>query len=124
MSEGEVYGDFAERRRHLIADIARQRGELAEAYRNLQKPLQYTETGLRSFAFMRQNSWIFIAVPAALKVASLLFALRAGKPTQPLFRQRQKQETPPKGFMGHALKWGGHGWKLFKIYRRVRRFFP
>ena len=49
--------DFSERRGLLSAEIARQRGELAEAYRNLEKPIHYAEYGLRGFGFLRKNPW-------------------------------------------------------------------
>jgi hypothetical protein len=116
-----------QRRAHLAAAIARQRGELADAYRNLHKPIEIGESGLRAFGFIRQNSWIFVAVPAALKVITFFVGLRGGgKPPAPEPRQHQRldrESARPKSFAGHALKWGGHGWKLFKIYRRVRHYF-
>ena len=80
------------------------------------------ESGLRAFGFIRQNSWIFVAVPAALKVVTFFLGLRGGAKPAPI--QRQSSEKSPKGFTSHAMKWGGHGWRLFKIYRRVRTYFP
>ncbi len=115
-----------QRRAQLAATIARQRSELAEAYHNLYKPIQYTETGLRGFNFLRQNSWLFIAVPSTLKIVSLLFSLRGGKTPKPARARHQAQrmdERPPKGFLGHAAKWGRHGWRAFQFYRRMRRYF-
>jgi hypothetical protein len=120
----EEYASFEEKRRHLIADIARQRGELAEAYRNLEKPIHYAEYGLRGFGFVRQNPWIFVAVPAVLKVTTALIALARGKPVKPAPRQRQSiKHEAPRGFAGHAIAWGRHGFRLFKLYRRIRRYF-
>jgi len=121
----EEYDSFDEKRRHLIADIARQRGELGEAYRNLEKPIHYAEYGLRGFGFVRQNPWIFVAAPAALKIATALIGLSRGKPAKPAPRQRQSlKHEEPAGVTGHLVRWGGRGWKLFKLYRRVRRYFP
>jgi hypothetical protein len=121
----EEYESFEEKRRHLIADIARQRGELGEAYRNLEKPIRYAEYGVRGFGFVRNNPWLLVAAPAALKIAATLIGLSRVKPGKPVPRQRQKIEpSEPKGLTGHLLRWGGHGWRLFKLYRRVRRYFP
>jgi len=113
--------NLADRRQHLIAEIARQRAEFAEAYRNLHKPIEMGESGLRAFGFIRQNAWIFVAVPAALKVVTFFLGLRGGAKPPP--SPRQSVEKRPIGFAGHAMKWGGHGWRLFKIYRRVRHYF-
>src|SRR5476651_805570 len=116
MSEFE--GTMEERRAHLSAEIARQRGDLAAAYHNMHKPIEVGEAGLRTFGFIRQNSWIFVAVPAAIKVVSFFMGLRGGSKPTPSQRQHVERERErPKGFTGHALKWGGHGWRLFKIYR-------
>jgi len=122
MSEFE--GTMEERRAYLSAQIARQRSEFAQAYLNLHKPIEVGEAGLRTFGFIRQNSWIFVALPAALKVVSFFVGLRGGsKPAKPLARERVGRERS-KGLVGHAVKWGGHGIRLFKIYRRVRAYFP
>lgn len=116
----EKMDNLEDRRRHLIAEIARQRTEFADAYRNLHKPIEIGESGLRAFGFIRQNAWIFVAVPAALKVVTFFLGLR-GVPVAP--KRASKERERPKGFAGYAVKWGGHGWKLFKIYRRVRHYF-
>jgi hypothetical protein len=116
--------NFAERRGLLAAEIARQRGELAEAYRNLEKPIHYAEYGLRGFGFLRKNSWVFVAVPAVFSIASTVLGLKKKKSSKPMPSPRQGMEARPKGILGHAVKWGGHGWKAFQFYRRVRRYFP
>ncbi len=116
------------RHTRLVAEIARQRIDLAGAYHNLEKPIHYAEYGLRGFGFLRQHTWVFVAVPAVLKIGSLLLGIRKGAPVRPASApsQRQNIETArqPKGFTGHALKWGALGWRLFKIYRRVRTYLP
>jgi len=116
--------DLVERRTNLSLQIARQRTELAEAYRNIAQPIHYAEYGLRGFGFFRKNSWVFVAVPAVFSIASTLLGLRKGKSARTSPRQRQSIEGRPKGIVGHAVKWGGHGWRLFKLYRRVRHYFP
>jgi hypothetical protein len=116
--------NFAERRGLLAAEIARQRGELAEAYRNLEEPIHYAEYGLRGFGFLRKNPWVIAAVPAVVSIGSTLLGLKKKISSHPLPRQRQSIEARPKGVLGHAVKWGGHGWRAFQFYRRVRRYFP
>ena len=59
-----------QRRAHLAAQIARQRGELAAAYRNLAKPIQYAEYGVRGFGFLRANPWVLTLVPALVSITS------------------------------------------------------
>jgi hypothetical protein len=120
----EDFEDLAERRRHLAAQIARQRGELAEAYRNLEKPIHYAEYGLRGFGFLRKNPWVFAAVPAVFSIASTFLGLKNKKSAQPAPSLRQRVGNPPKGLTGHLVKLGGHGWRLYKLYRRVRTYLP
>src|SRR5476649_2886308 len=99
--------NFAERRGLLAAQIARQRGELAEAYRNIEKPIHYAEYGMRGFGFVRKNPWIFAAAPAVVSIASTLVGLKQKKSSKPAPRQRQTTESRPKGILGHAVKLGG-----------------
>ena len=123
MSEFE--GTMAERRAHLAAEIARQRGDLAVAYRNLEKPILYTEYGLKGFGFIRQNPWVLTAIPAALSVSSTIFGLVRNKSAKPAARPKERMdERRSKGIIGHATKWGQRGWKLFQLYRRVRTYLP
>jgi len=118
-------GNLAERRAILTAQIAHQRSELGDAYRNLEKPIHYVEYGMRGFGFLRKNTWVFLAVPAVFSVASSLLGFRKRKPARPSFGQRQSMdlERRPKSLGGHVLRLGGFGWKLFQFYRRVRPFF-
>jgi len=117
-----------QRRARLAATIAGQRSELANAYRNLEKPIHYAEYGMRGFGFLRKNPWVLTVVPAVFSISSTLIGLRKGKPVpKPSRSQRQEIENlekRPKGFVGHAMKLGGHGWRLFKLYRRVRKYMP
>jgi len=117
-----------QRRAHLAAQIARQRGELAAAYRNLAKPIQYAEYGVRGFGFLRANPWVLTLVPALVSITSTVVGVVRNKPAKPAPRQRHKlereTEREAKGLIQHVAKWGGRGWKLFKLYRGVRRFLP
>jgi hypothetical protein len=114
-----------ERRTRLALEIARQRRELGQSFSNLEKPIHYAEYGLRGFGFLRKNAWIFTAVPAVFSIGSTLIGLRKLTKSEPRLSRREmrKIDRTPKGLLGHALKWGGHGWKLFRLYRRVRPFF-
>ena len=114
--------NFAERRGLLAAQIARQRAELAEAYDNLEKPLHYAEYGMRGLGFLRKHTWVLVAVPAVLSMASTLFGL-AKKKSEPSPLQRQSIENRPRGWKKHLVTWGGHGWRLYKFYRRIRPYF-
>ena len=116
--------DFATRRRILSANIARQRGELFEAYKNLEKPIHYAEYGLRGFGFLRKNPWVFVAVPAVFSMASTLLGFGKKKSARISPSQQQGIEYRPKGIGKHVVKLGGYGWKLFQFYRRVRPYFP
>jgi hypothetical protein len=116
--------EFASRREALRAQIARQRGELAHAYRDLERPIRYAEYGMKGIGFLRSNPWIFAAVPAALSVASTLWNFGKQKPSRPAPVQSQKIESAPKGVKGHVRTWAGHGWRLYQLYRRVRRYLP
>ena len=126
---------LADKQRRLAADIARQRGQLATAFRDIAKPILYTEYGLRGFGFLRQNPWLLTIVPATFSTTTTLLtlirALTAGKSAPRKtgwFGRGAKQETEraakreSKGLMGHAMKWGGHGWKAFRLYKKARKF--
>ena len=117
-----------QRRAHLAAQIARQRGELAEAYRNLAKPIQYAEYGIRGFGFLRSNPWVLTLVPALVSITSSVIGVVRNKPAKVAPRARhkleQEAEREAKGVVQHVAKWGKRGWKLFKLYRGVRRYLP
>jgi hypothetical protein len=128
---------FAEKKRRLTSDIARQRGELATAYRGLSKPIQYGEQGLRAFGFLRSNAWLFSILPAAFSVTTSVLAIIrhfTGGKAEPIrkgwfkrgaeSRSKREAKREAEGLFGHFKKWGGHGWKAFNLYRRVRKYFP
>jgi hypothetical protein len=126
-----------ERHARLAADIARQRGELAGAYENLAKPLQYTEYAMRGVGILRQNPWILSVIPAATSVISLGIGLirkpsvkgARGFGKGKFFSREAKQDIERDvergaklGLGALALKWGGRGWKLFRLYGRLRKY--
>jgi hypothetical protein len=127
----DEYSSFDEKRRHLIAEITRQRGELSQAYNNLAKPIHYAEYGLRGFGFLRKNPWVLSVIPAIFSITSTAVGLMRNKPTREILSRarhrhdlEREAEKKSKGIVGHAVRLGGHGWKLFKLYRRVRKFLP
>ena len=129
-SDGE---SLAEKQRRLAADIARQRGQLAAAYRDLAKPILYTEYGLRGFGFLRQNPWVLTIVPAAFStttaVVSLVRNLKTPKTVPRKFkwfgREAEKEaRRESKGIASHFFKWGGRGWRIFRLVHKIRKFLP
>ncbi len=123
-----------QRRARLAADISRQRADLAAAYRNLHKPIEMGESGLRALGFMRQNAWIFTAIPASLNLVTFLFgvrdlisgksAVKAAAAKEKRAVEREIERKAPKSLLGHAAHWGGHGWRAYKIYRRIKKYIP
>ena len=109
--------EYTERRATLAAEIAHQRGELAEAYRNLEKPIRYAEYGIKGFGFLRANPWLVMAVPAAVKLA---FSVIGGKKKSSHRSSTQTQGTPRNIFSRVV----GGVWQLYQLYRRVRSFIP
>jgi len=103
------------RRELLSRDIARQRSELAEAYRNLETPIRYAEYGIKGFGFLRANPWIVMAVPTALK---LVFSAIGGK--------KKSSNLPPaqSGRRNIVSRAVSGGWQLYQLYRRVRSLIP
>lgn len=123
-----------QRRARLTADIARQRADLGAAYRNLHKPIEMGESGLRVLGFMRQNAWIFTAIPASINIVTFLFgvkdmisgksAVKAAAAKERRAVERSIERKAPKSLLGHAAHWGGHGWRIYKIYNRVKKYLP
>jgi hypothetical protein len=135
---------LAEKQRRLAADIARQRGQLAGAYRDIAKPILYTEYGLRGMGFLRSNPWILTIIPASLSTTTSVLAIaktlmglksspkkakwfgKAGRTAEREVERDAEREVKrgKKSITDNLLHWGGHGWKAYKIYRRVRKFLP
>lgn len=108
--------DYAARRAQLSAQITLQRAELGQAWEQLKTPIHYTETGIRAFAFLRNNSWIFAAIPAVFSITSFFFGRKKNK-VAPV--QTHSAEKPDKGFFRKMV---GHATNAFHFYRRVKPF--
>ena len=131
---------LAEKQRRLAGDIARQRTQLAGAYRDIAKPILYTEYGLRGMGFLRSNPWILTIIPASLStttsVLAIIRAFTTGKALPKKAKwfggagrdaEREVERDVKRGkktIAENLIKWGRHGVKAFSIYRRVRKFFP
>jgi hypothetical protein len=125
--------DLLHRRQVLVAQIDSQRMELAQAYRQLEKPIHYGEQALKGFGFLRRNPWIAMAAPG---VTSLLFSglgwlMRRGKPaarqSEPVSREKiiealraEEAKTKKKP----VRKWIGYAIKGFQLYRKYRPLIP
>lgn len=113
--------DFSTRRQELVAQISRQRGELAQAYRNLEKPIHYAEYGMRGFGFIRNNPWIFVAAPAVFGMVRTAFGWR---------KKKASKSSPDQGQLQAGKKdkplqvWAGRAWQLYQLYCRVRHLLP
>ena len=130
--------EFAVRRGQLAEQIARQRTQLAAAYLDLEKPIRYTEYGMKGFGFIRQNPWILTLTPALLGSLPSIFnlvssALGWGKKKKivPVQRQFPSPETVPPtatkkiSRVSNALMTGvEHGLRAYNLYRRVRSLIP
>jgi hypothetical protein len=130
--------DFETRRQRLVGEIARQRVDLVDAYRQLEKPIRYTEYGMKGFAFIRQNQWLLTAAPALLGSIPSIFnlvsmALGRGKKKRnvPVQRQAASAEaaapnaTKKISRVGQALMGGvEQGLRAYNLYRRVRSLIP
>jgi len=114
--------DFASRREFLAAQIARQRVELAQAYRQLEKPFHYAEYGVKGFSFIRNNPWIVAVAPAVFGLVLKGFGKKKSPAPKP--EQRQSISSEPKGIKEHAVVWSGRAWQLYQLYRRVRHLLP
>lgn len=116
---------FEVRRSRLAGQIARQRGELSEAYLKLEKPIRYTEYGMRGFGFIRQNPWVVAAVPLVFNFAASLFGLRKKKSSAASSENVQSMEKSKLGKAKQVLSAGvRHGWQLYQLYRRVKSLIP
>ena len=124
--------ELAQKRHELAAKIARQRDEFTVAYRNIAKPIEYGEHALKGFGFLRANPWVFSVVPAVFTITSAVVGIVRNKPavakSRSFFSKAKEEEKiarkAPKSLMGHAMKWSGHGWKAYKLYRKFKRFIP
>jgi len=112
--------DFLTRRARLATQIARQRQDLVDAYGQLEKPIRYTEYGMRGFGFIRQNPWIMAAVPLVFNMISTAFGWKKEKSSPSLVKSGSKL------YLARQVAAAGvrHGWNLYQLYRRVRSIIP
>jgi len=129
--------DFETRRQRLVGEIARQRVDLIEAYRQLEKPIRYTEYGMKGLAFIRQNQWLLTAAPALLGSIPSIFNLvsmafgKKKKKAAPIPRSAPPLETTAPtttkkiSRVSQALMGGvEQGLRAYNLYRRVRSLIP
>jgi hypothetical protein len=127
----KISHDLFQRRQTLIAQIESQRMELTQAYRQLEKPIQYGEQALKGFGFLRRNPWIAMAAPG---VTGLLFSglgalMRRGKPASkaaPISRENiiEALKAEEAKTRKPVRKWIGYAIKAFQLYRRYRPLLP
>jgi len=125
---------LALRRQHLSQQIAMQRADLAQAYRGLAKPLAYTQKVIVGAQALKQNAWAIALLPSVISLGFSFFGWKKkGKAgLLGLLGLAQDEEKEKRALEREAvararkpiMKWVGHGWKLFKLYRRVRRYMP
>ncbi len=128
---------YSSRREQLARQITGQRQELAEAYRDLGKPISYAQTGIKGLQIVRQNAWLIALAPSAISIVSGLLALRKkDEPKRGLFDFWKKKTAVPEkkaaevesGALRRARpllrRLIGHGVTAFKVYRKVRPFIP
>ena len=126
----EIQEDFQTRRKALAAEISRLRGELAQAYLQLEKPIRYTEQGMKGFGFVRQNPWVITAVPATISLVSALWAWKKKKSGPAQTQSAPRVGVPPTAGnkmsrASQALMAGvEHGLRAYNLYRRVRSILP
>ena len=125
--------DLFQRRQKLVAQIESQRLELTQAYRQLEKPIQYGEQALKGFGFLRRNPWVAMAAPG---VTSLLFSgvgllLNRGKKAPekvPVTREQiiaaLKAEEAKVTKSRPVRQWLGYALKAFQLYRKFRPLLP
>jgi hypothetical protein len=129
--------EYTERRVQLARQIAGQRRELAEAYRDLGKPIFYAQSGIKGVQMVRENAWLIALAPSVIGIVSGLLGLRKkDAPKRGLFDIWKKKAGASEeeaaeiasGARRHARpllrRLIGHGVTAFKIYRRVRPFIP
>ncbi len=129
--------EYSERRVQLARQIAGQRRELAEAYRDLGKPLFYAQTAVKGVQMVRENAWLIALAPSVIGIVSGLLGLRKkDAPKRSLFDFWKKKAAPSEEEAAeveskaarHARpllrRLIGHGVTAFKLYRKIRPFIP
>ena len=129
--------EYSERRDQLARQIAGQRRELAEAYRDLGKPLFYAQSGIKGVQIVRQNAWLIALAPSVIGIVNGLLGLRKkDAPKRGLFDFWKKQAGTPQEEAAEIESRArrrarpllrrliGHGVTAFKLYRKIRPFIP
>ena len=127
-------GKLTDRRKELAEKIARERVDLAVAYRGLIKPFQIADKGVVGLNFLRKNGWMLSVVPAAVGTVYSFFGWEKKKKPSLIGKLRRKaartvevdedvEEIAAKAKKPLA-RWGRRAWALFQVYRKVRPFFP
>jgi len=114
------------RRLELMEQIARQRTELAHAYRGLAKPLDYTQKGIKGMKALRQNAWLIGLVPSIIAIVFSLFGWKKKEKASLLSRRSKEEKLREAEAVARKplAKWAARGWAAFQLYRRVRPFLP
>jgi hypothetical protein len=128
--------EYSERRVQLVKQISGQRQELAEAYRDLGKPIAYTQAGIKGVQMIRQNAWLIALAPSAIGIVSGLLNLRKKDAPKRGLLDFWKKKPAPAGEAAEAeadvsrrarpllRRLIGHGVTAFKLYRQVRPYIP
>ena len=127
-------GQLSERRKYLSEKIARERIDLAVAYRGLIKPFQIVDKGIVGINLLRKNTWLLALAPSAVGLLFSFFGLEKKKKPGLLGRLRGKAarstdlDEERAEIVAKAKKpisrWGRRAWAAFQMYRKVRPFFP
>jgi hypothetical protein len=129
---------LATRREHLAKLMARQRADLAEAYRDLGRPLKYTQVGIKGLQAVKENAWIIGVAPTVVGLLFTLFGLKKADKTRSKwfpfsFGKKKRAAVEEAGeaegevsrrarpLLTRLLR---HGISAFKVYRKVRPFIP
>jgi hypothetical protein len=130
--------DYISRREQLARQISGQRRDLAEAYRDLGKPIAYTQAGIKGVQILKQNAWLIALAPSAIGIVTGLLNLRKKddapkrglfdfwKKKAPAAEEEAAEIEAQAGQRARPLlrRLIGHGVTAFKVYRRVRPYIP
>jgi hypothetical protein len=127
---------FQDRREKIAGQIAQQRHELAEAYRDLGKPLKYTQAAVKGVQVIRENAWLLALSPSVVGLVFSFLGWKKEKPTPKLFGFFKRKKAAPTVAIeeeeGKAVRKAkplvqrliGHGVTAVKLYRKLRPFLP
>ncbi len=125
-----------DRRVKIAGQIAQQRHELAEAYRDLGKPLKYTQVAVKGAQVIRENAWLLALSPSVVGLVFSFLGWKKEKPAPKLLGLFRRKQAAPKVEIeeeeGKAARRArplvqrliGHGVTAVKLYRKLRPFLP